>query len=136
MVNLIIESTHKPWMAVYLKILALFYLYGAAVHCANVFGFGELAWVDMPFSWKFGDISYGILDILAFIGLWLKSRWGLGIFGLIVISQLVLYVGFPQWFVLDREDQQDLWNLVMFHLVTLFIFFGLLLSKNTASPQK
>lgn len=137
MVNQIIESSHKPWMGVYLKILALLYLYGAAVHCANIFGFGEMAWPEMPLSWKIGNISYGILSLIAFVGLWIKSRWGIASFLLIVVSQLVLYIGFPKWFILDQEDQQDLSILVIFNLVSLIIFVGLVLfSKDPAKINR
>jgi len=124
--NLVFESRHKPNMGIYLKILALFYFYGATVHYANLLGFGEIPFKESPLSWQLADISYGILGTLTFIGLWLKTRWGIIGFFLSAISQLILYLGFPQWFAFNLEQRQLLWSMIIFHLVTLSIFFALL----------
>lgn len=125
--HFIFESRHKPSMGIYLKILALFYLYGAIVHYANLLGFGEMPFTKEPLSWQITDVCYAILDTLTPIGLWLKNRWGIVCFFLGVASQLILYVGFPHWFAFTPEHRQLLWSMIIFHLVTLFIFFGLLL---------
>ncbi|AFY55474.1 hypothetical protein Riv7116_2993 [Rivularia sp. PCC 7116] len=125
--NLLFESRHKPSMGIYLKILALFYFYGATVHYANLLGFGEIPFRESPLSWQVGDIFYAILGTFTVIGLWLKTRWGIVCFLLSAVSQLILYIGFPQWFAFTNEQQQLLWSMVMFHVVTLLIFFGLLL---------
>ena len=112
-------------MGIYLKILALFYFYGAVVHYANLLGFGELPFLQEPLSWQIADISYAILDTFTVIGLWFKTPWGIIGFFLSAVSQLILYIGFPQWFAFNPEQQQLLWSMVIFHLVTLVIFFGL-----------
>ncbi|MEO1429873.1 MAG: DUF6163 family protein [Cyanobacteria bacterium J06633_8] len=125
--NLLFESRHQPAMGIYLKIIALFYLYGAIVHYANLLGFGEMPFSQEPLSWQIADISYAILDTFTVIGLWLKTRWGIVSLFLSAVSQLILYIGFPQWFAFTKEQHQLLWSMRMFHLVTLFIFFGLLL---------
>ena len=125
--NLLFESRHKSAMGIYLKIIALFYLYGAIVHYANLLGFGEIPFSEEPLSWQIADISYAILDTLTVIGLWLNTPWGIVCFFLSAVSQLILYIGFPQWFAFTPEEQQLLWSMVMFHVVTLLIFFGLLL---------
>lgn len=129
LMNLIVESRHKPNIGIYLKILALFYFYGATVHYANLLGFGEIPFRESPLSWQIGDISYGILGTLTFIGLWLKTRWGIIGFFLSAVSQLILYLVFPKWFAFNAEQQQLLWSMIIFHLVTLSIFFALLLSS-------
>ncbi|MEL6458498.1 MAG: hypothetical protein AAFQ91_09640 [Cyanobacteria bacterium J06621_15] len=122
----IFESRYKPSMGIYLKILALFYFYGATVHYANLLGFGEIPFKESPLSWQIGDISYGILGTFTFIGLWLKTRWGIISFFLSAISQLILYLGFPQWFAFNLEQRQLLWSMIIFHFITLSIFFTLL----------
>lgn len=113
-------------MGIYLKIIALFYLYGAIVHYANLLGFGEIAFIKEPLSWQIADISYAILDTITVIGLWLKTPWGIICFCLSAISQLILYIGFPQWFAFNPEQQQLLWSMIIFHIVTLSIFLALL----------
>ena len=124
--NLNFEFRHKPSVGIYLKILALLYFYGATVHYANLLGFGEIPFRESPLSWQVGDISYGILGTLTFIGLWLKTRWGIIGFFLSAVSQLILYLGFPQWFAFNSEQHQLLWSMIIFHFVTLSIFFALL----------
>ena len=127
LINLIFESRHKPNMRIYLKILALFYLYGATVHCANLLGFGEIPFRESPLSWQVGDISYGILGSLTFVGLWLKTLWGIICFCLSAVPHLILYIVFPKSFAFNAYQKQLLLSMIIFHLVTLSIFFGLLL---------
>lgn len=128
-INLILESSQKPWMGVFLRILALFYLLGATVHYGNLLGFGEMKWAESPLSWKLGDICYAILDTAVVIGLWLKTSWGISRFFAGAISQLVLYLGFPHLFAFTEEQRQALWSMVIFHLVSLSIFLGLIFTK-------
>ncbi|MDJ0732754.1 MAG: DUF6163 family protein [Nostocaceae cyanobacterium] len=124
--HIICETTQKPSINIYLRILALFFLYGAIVHYANLLGFGEMPWVEAPLSWQIGDIVYAILDTVAVIGLWNRTTWGIGFFLLAAISQLILYLGFPHLFAFTPEQKQALWSIVIFHSVTVSIFFGLL----------
>ncbi|MEL7038196.1 MAG: hypothetical protein AAFO04_21650 [Cyanobacteria bacterium J06592_8] len=125
MIKHIFESRQKLEMGIYLRVLSLVYLYGAVVHFANLLGFGELSWREMPLSWKLGDIFYGVLDPITAVGLWLKTTWGIAGFLLAAMSQIILYLGFPAWFVFTPEHQQTLWSLVIFHLISLGIFFSL-----------
>ncbi len=60
--NRIFESSQKPVMVIYLRIIALCYFYGAIVHYGNLLGFGEMTWAQAPLSWQIGDIFYAILD--------------------------------------------------------------------------
>ncbi|MEM7556869.1 MAG: hypothetical protein AAF378_22800 [Cyanobacteria bacterium P01_A01_bin.84] len=125
--SLIFESRHKPSMRIFFKILSIFYLYGAIVHYANLLGFGEIPFTEEPLSWQIADIFYAILDTLTVIGLWLNTRWGIVGFLIGITSQLILYIGFPHWFAFTPEHLQLLWSMVIFHVVTLSIFFSLLL---------
>ncbi|MGK7949725.1 MAG: hypothetical protein AB4368_13275 [Xenococcaceae cyanobacterium] len=67
------QTTQYSWMAIYLRILALIFAYAASVHSANLIGLGELPWAKMPLTWRIGDISYGLLDIVTAIGLWQRT---------------------------------------------------------------
>lgn len=125
--NVLFEYRHKTSMGIYLRILALFYLYGGIVHYANLLGFGEIPFIQSPLSWQIADVSYAILDTFTVIGLWLKAPWGIVCFFLSATSQLILYIGFPQWFAFTSEQRYLLWSMVFFHFVTLFIYAGLLL---------
>ena len=135
MFDLIFKAGEKRWMGIYLRILSLFYLYGCIVHCANLLSFGEVSFVQEPLSWQIADISYGVLDAIAVIGLWLKKPWGIACLFLAAISQLVLYVGFPQWFAFNQEQRNLLWDMVIFHCITLSVFFLLLFVEKRLEEQ-
>ncbi len=122
-------------MGIYLRILAIFYGYGAIVHVANLLGFGELPWQEMPLSWKMGDIVYGILDPLTVIGLWLQTTWGIALCITTALSQLILYTVFPHLFAFTTQQQQALTSLVIFHLITLGIFAVLFCASHQQKPQ-
>ena len=113
----------------FLLVLAVVYAFGAVVHYANLLGFEEQPWFQMPLSWKIGDVAYGLLDTAAVIGLWLRTPWGVGCFLLGAVSQLILYGAFPQLFAFTEEHRQALSSLIVTHLVTLAVFFGLLVAR-------
>ena len=125
-----------PYLIIYLKLLALFYSYGAIVHFANLLGWGELPWQEMPLSWKLGDIVYGISDPITVVGLWLNRGWGVAMFIAAALSQLILYLGFPQVFAFTLSQQQALTSLIIFHLVTLGIFVILFWVSSATQDQR
>ncbi|MEM7726552.1 MAG: DUF6163 family protein [Cyanobacteria bacterium P01_A01_bin.45] len=124
--HLIFELRHNKSIERYLKILAIFYLYGAIVHYSNLLGFGEMPFTEEPLSWQIADIFYAILDTFTVIGLWLGTRWGIASFLLSAASQLILYLSVPNWFAFNPQQQQLLWSMIIFHVITLVIFFVLL----------
>jgi hypothetical protein len=127
MLNHLKIALEKPGMVIYLRILAIFYGYGAMIHLLNLLGFGSLPWEEMSLSWKLGDIFYGVIDPLTGIGLWLKKVWGIVFFLIAALSQLILYSGFSNQFAFTIQQQQTLWSLIIFHLISLGIlglFFG------------
>jgi hypothetical protein len=86
----------------------------------------------MPLSWKLGDIFYGMIDPFTAVGLFLRKIWGILLLLTAACSQLILYSGFSQWFTFTTEQQQTLWSLVIFHLLSLCILgilFWVLIKK-------
>ncbi|WP_293073048.1 hypothetical protein, partial [Moorena sp. SIO4A5] len=73
------QATERPWMSIYLRILAFVFAYGAIVHFGNIAGFGEMPWLETPLTWRIGDVFYGILDTVAVIGLGARKVWGIGL---------------------------------------------------------
>ena len=67
-----VKAAQRPPLKVYLRILALFYAFGAAVHLGNLLGFGEMPLSEAPLSWRIGDVVYAALDTATAtgIGLW------------------------------------------------------------------
>ncbi len=70
------KACARPWMGYYLRFLAVVMALSGLVHFDNMAGLGAKPWFGTPLSWRVGDAVYGAVDILAAVGLWLKSTWG------------------------------------------------------------
>lgn len=104
-------------LRIYLRVLALCYFVGFFLHLLDVLG-ARLDFQKMSPLWK-GWILYLLCaDLLAAIGLWLRTRWGAGLFLMIALSQLVAYGWFPHVF-----GPQSF--LIGFHLISVGLFLVL-----------
>ncbi len=110
-----------------IRIVALFYLYGAAVHVMNILGLSGFDWSEAPFKWQLLDMIYLVLDIYVVTGFFLDWKSGYLAFYIAAFSQIVLYTIFRDWiidvpadFALEQEQVGYLTTLVIFHCVTLF----------------
>ncbi len=121
--------TEHFWMAIYLRILSFIIAYGALVHLANILGFGEMPWGEMPLTWRIGDIAYGLLDTITAIGLWQKTVWGIFCFLIAIASQFMIYTVFIDYFAFTVEQRQTIYGLLGTELILLLIFFLLFLIK-------
>lgn len=119
------EAAQKPLLKLYLRILALLYAFGACVHFGNLLGFGQVPFAEAPLSWQIGDIVYAVLDTAIVLGLWRRRLWGIICFFIAALSQLVLYISFPDLFAFTDEHYSALQGMVVFHLICLGIFLGL-----------
>jgi hypothetical protein len=104
-------------MRIYLKVLSLCYLFGAVLHLMDLLSL-RLDFSTLTPVWQFWIVYLLIFDFLAGIGLWRLKFWGVVIFLIVASSQLVMYLGFKDIF----GDQLPL---ILFHLGTLAVFFGL-----------
>ena len=123
------DSFDKPWMGIYLRILSIIVAYSALIHFANLAGFGEKPWNEMPLTWKIGDITYAILDSLTAIGIWKKTFWGISFLLLGVLSQFIIYTIFIEYFAFTIEQKQTIHILLLEEAILLFIFIILLIVK-------
>ena len=101
----------------YIRFLALCYFVGFALHALDLFG-ARLDFQKMNTLWKAWTLSLLCADLLAALGLWLRTRWGIGLFFTIASSQLVAYIGFSRVF-----GNQSF--LIGFHLITVGLFLVL-----------
>lgn len=123
------QVASRKWMGVYLRVLAVVYALGGLVHISNILGFGELPWSDSPTAWRVGDLVYGVIDVIAALGLWRRAPWGVVAFIVAACSQLVLYVGWPDVFAFTPEQRSSLQGLVMTHIITLLGLTGLCIAR-------
>ena len=108
--------------------VALFYLYGAAVHVLNILGLSGFDWRAAPLKWQALDIAYLVIDLVVVTGLILGWKIGFIAFYLAAISQVILYTIFRDWiidvppeFSLSEEQRGHLTSLVVFHCVTMVL---------------
>ena len=123
------DAARRPWMGTFLRVVAVFSIFGGCVHYANLLGFGELTWADAPLSWKIADLVYAPLDRLVVIGLWLREPWGIVSLFAATVSQCVLYAGFSELFVVTAEHRDGLQSMLVFHGLTFLICFALFIAR-------
>ena len=109
-------------------IIALFYLYGAVVHVANILGFSGFDWRAAPLKWQVLDIVYLVIDLLVVAGLILSWKAGFVAFYVAALSQIVLYTVLRDWiidvpaeFSVSEQQRGYLTTLVIFHCVTIVL---------------
>ncbi len=123
-------------------IIALFYLYGAAVHMFNILGLSGFDWRAAPLKWQVLDIAYLVIDLLVVAGLILGWKAGFAAFYVAAISQIVLYTVFRDWIVdvpeefsVSEEQRGYLTTLVVFHCVTIVLVTSALWIRTRALPD-
>ncbi len=112
-------------MKIYLRVLAIAYLIGFALHGADILDM-RLQFSNMDILWKIWIIFLCLMDLIAAIGLWRQKTWGIVCFFVVAISQLIAYLIF-----IDKFGRQDF--LVGFHLVTLIGYSVINLSNKNKS---
>ena len=107
---------------------SLFYLYGAAVHVANMVSATGFDWPSAPRKWQVLDVVYLALDLLVAGGLWRRARASVVAFFAAAASQLVLYTAGRSWvldvpteYAVTGEQVGYLDTLVLFHAVTVVL---------------
>jgi Family of unknown function (DUF6163) len=120
-------------MNTYLRILAVFYLYGALVHLADLLSLGHhlgqthgLAFPEMSLPWQIGTVGFTAVDLVAAAGLWLRAWWGVMAFLAAAVAQIVMYTFYSATFGNHR-------GLVGFHLATIAIYGVLLIRARPRS---
>ena len=118
----------KVAATVIIWIIALFYLYGTAVHVFNILGLSGFNWREAPLKWQVLDIVYLVIDLIVVIGLILSWRIGYIAFYLAATSQIILYTVFREWIVdvppeysVNDEQRGYLTSLVVFHCATIVL---------------
>ena len=102
------------------------YLYGAAVHVANMASAMGFEWLDAPLKWQVLDVVYLVLNLTVVAGLRLMASLSILAFYVAASSQIALYTAGRSW-ILDvpdafRPDAASLAYLdllVAFHVVAI-----------------
>lgn len=124
------ESFPQYWTGIYVRFLSICLVYGALVHCGNIFSLGDFSWLETPFHWRLMDIILLLFDVITAIGLWLQSFLGMIAFVLgIILLQIIPYSLFAQYFIINPEDLDTLNSLVGTEIILVFILVILMVAK-------
>jgi hypothetical protein len=111
------DSRREIWLSRYLKILAVFYLLGTALHFLDIFDL-RLKFSEMSIGWQVWIVYLLVFDTVAAIGLWRNKSWGVASFLMVATSQILVYSIFSDFF-----GSQEI--LIGFHLISIIIFLFL-----------
>ena len=111
----------RTWFYVATVIIGVMYGFGGLVHIGNIFGFGELPWSQSPVSWRVGDVFWGILDVVAVVGILTKAPIGIVAVALAALTQIVVYGFWPEGFALNDDHYSTLRGMVYFNSAVLVI---------------
>jgi len=109
-------------MKIYLRILAAIYAFAAILHIGSVLGLGRMPFSEMPLSWQLSDIFYGVVDTVAAVGLFRLRPWGVAAFFVAAISEILLFMLVPEWFVIEPQQLTMLRGFVVYHVVAISIY--------------
>ena len=92
-----IAASRPPWRTLliwYLRVMAILLIGGGIIHWARIVGYVPwrgLIFLDMPVEWQVVTVYFGVLDMVAGVGLWLAASWGPVMWLLRILSQVVMH---------------------------------------------
>lgn len=115
----IADAFRRTWFYVGALCVGVLYGLGGLVHIGHILGFGEMEWMESPVSWRVGDVWWGALDIVALVGIVMRSPVGIVALALAAGSQVAVYSLIPDSFALTDAHRAVLESLVYFNLVVI-----------------
>lgn len=124
------NSVTQYWTGIYLRFLSLCLLYGAFIHLGNIFGLGEVPWLETPIYWRLMDIILLVFNVIVSVSLWLKTIGGMIAFTVgIVLFQIIPYTLFRQFFIVNPQDGNTLNGLIGTEITLIILLAILIISK-------
>lgn len=118
-------SKRPAWSVIlvwYLRAMAILLIGGGLIHWARIVGLvpwrGVWFW-EMPVEWQAATVFFGVLDLVAAIGLWLAVSWGTVMWLLRALTQVVMHSLFAE--IYGRRPYE-----IAFYLATIAIYLVLL----------
>lgn len=111
-----------------MRLLALVYLYDGLSHWAIILGAtgGPEGFEAMAIQWQVVTVYFAILMVIAGVGLWFASGWGVATWLFVAVTEMVMYIGFPDLF---GED----WWTVGFNAACIIAYIGF--ARWAGSPE-
>lgn len=116
-----LTRTRPPWSTVliwYLRGIAILLIAGGIIHWARIIGivpWRDIWFPDMPIAWQAATVFFGVLDLVAAIGLWLSVSWGTVMWLFRAGSQIVMHTVFSD--IYGRRPYE-----IAFYLLTIALY--------------
>jgi hypothetical protein len=132
------EAINSRRVSVFLKILSVFLLLGAASHLGSILGIGGTPWLAQPLLFRIADSVMLPLNLVMAWGLWRARLWAVCTWlACILLLQFVPFLLFTDHFVSSPMEKRTLYGLLATHasLVSVFLLLLLSLRSNRASED-
>lgn len=120
-INNFLELPARSFRLWYMRILSIITLGGGVIHWARIVGYTPWRgsyFIDMPSEWQAATVYFGVLNMVAAIGLWLGVSWGGVMWLFVALSQIVMHSAFSETF--GRRPYE-----ITFYVCMMAIYFGL-----------
>ena len=119
-------------VSVFLKVLSVFLLLGAASHLGSILGIGGTPWMARPLLFRIADSVMLPLNLFMVWGLWRARLWAVFTWlACILLLQFVPFLLFTEHFASSPIEERTLYGLLGTHAALVSIFLLLLLSLRT-----
>ncbi len=110
-------SSYRYFVSLLLKLIGLVLLAFSIGYWARLVGIFDAAigFDTLPSYWKAAGAALVILMPIAALGLWGNAKWGVVVWMLVVIIEIVMYGFYPQLFGEAR-------SVLFFHIVSVLVF--------------
>lgn len=97
------------------------------VYIAGVFDGPGWSLETMTTEWQIVTVHMGVVDLVAAVGLWMRVAWGNVLWVYAAVFEVAIHTLFAETFGFD-------WVIVLFHVVTLLVFVGLVILRRRLEP--
>ncbi len=123
------EAINSRRVSVFLKVLSVILLLGAASHLGSILGIGGMPWLAKPLLFRIADSVMLPLNLIMALGLWRSRLWAvLTWLACIILLQFVPFLLFTDQFASSPMEKRTLYGLLATHAFLVSVFFLLLLS--------
>lgn len=111
-----------------MRLLALIYMVDGLSHWGTIIGYdaGATSFDQLAVQWQVVTVYFAVLMTIAAVGLWFASGWGVATWLFVAVTEMVMYVGFPDLFGQD-------WNAVIFNAVCILAYIAF--ARWAGSPE-
>ena len=92
------EKHSKRWMmilVVFMRLAAVLWLARGILHWATIVGIFDAGFVDLRLSRQGAVIALAVLDLVAAVGMWLTSSWGVAVWLIVLTGEALLPILMP-----------------------------------------